>query len=431
MTSQAWSLSSRPDVLTAHTISWLLRRVRSHLRNDSSAPGLGPPPAGALRPGMATVILTMFTDDGRTAGYSGEGDRLVDAVLAAAAGAPPDGSGVRRLQLDIVQGEPLPLTVPGEDGSLPDQESGQVWQRLTSFQDGMIVAYEGREYWLVPNQIQLQGMARVDRDVEPPRPADVMDAVMLRLGLPLSLWREAPVSLWRFQTSAWTEDASLERALPLVQGIIPIEDPAAHGGRDVLVNSALAAGDYLVRTQRPDGSFVYTLDPWLAVRSRTAYNVVRHSGTTAALLELYAATGQERYRMAGERALAHQATWFRPGAAQDLLYVVDRDGKGKLGAMGLALVALTRWLELAPDDATGRADALALARQLVAMQNADGSFESYLRIKGTEPYGSVSLYYPGEAMLALARLARLGLDDGTFMPAAHRGAVYLIQSRRG
>ena len=35
-------------------------------------------------------------------------------------------------------------------------------------------------------------------------------------------------------------------------------------------------------------------------------------------------------------------------------------------------------------------------------------------------------------MLGLARLARLGLDDdGTFRSAAHRGADFLIESRRG
>ena len=100
-------------------------------------------------------------------------------------------------------------------------------------------------------------------------------------------------------------------------------------------------------------------------------------------------------------------------------------------ALGLALLALTRKLEAAPAD-SDRERAAALARQITTLQHPDGSFESYLRIRGDEPHGSVSLYYPGEAMLGLARLDALGLDpDGAFMAAAHRGADFLIASRAG
>ena len=84
--------------------------------------------------------------------------------------------------------------------------------------------------------------------------------------------------------------------------------------------------------------------------------------------------------------------------------MLDVDGKGKLGALGLALLALTRKLEAdsTPED---REHALRIGRQIVAMQQPDGAFDSYLPIRGDEKAGSVSLYYPGEAMLGLARAA--------------------------
>jgi hypothetical protein len=125
----------------------------------------------------------------------------------------------------------------------------------------------------------------------------------------------------------------------------------------------------------------------------------------------------------------HLATWYRPSSQDGHMYVLDKDGKAKLGAFGLALLALSRKLEQAPDPAD-RDRALQLGRQIVAMQQPDGSFDSYLSIKGDEPEGSVSLYYPGEAMLGLARVAALGIDEG-FLAAAHKGADFLIASRQG
>jgi hypothetical protein len=140
-------------------------------------------------------------------------------------------------------------------------------------------------------------------------------------------------------------------------------------------------------------------------------------------------TGDDRFLQSALRAMEHLAGWYRPGNADGLLYVLDKDGKAKLGAFGLALLALSRKLEIAPEPAD-RERALQLGRQVVAMQQPDGAFDSYLPIRGDEPTGSVSLYYPGEAMLGLARVAALGIDDG-FLAAAHRGADFLIASRQG
>jgi len=47
------------------------------------------------------------------------------------------------------------------------------------------------------------------------------------------------------------------------------------------------------------------------------------------------------------------------------------------------------------------------------MQHPDGSFESYLRLRGDERVGGVSLYYPGEAMLGLARAATWASTRGS------------------
>src|SRR6185503_6656751 len=108
--------------------------------------------------------------------------------------------------------------------------------------------------------------------------------------------------------------------------------------------------------------------------------------------------------------------------------VLDDDGKAKLGANGLALLALVTQAEIDPPSGD-RVSAERLANQIVAMQNRDGSFRSYHPVRGDEPEGSVSLYYPGEAILGLVRLYGLN-GDRSLLVAARRGADYLIQSQK-
>ena len=414
------------DVLSAHRAGWLLRWARTKLTGTTPGGALGPPPASVKTPADVTVFLTLYSN-GQTASFRGQGAGLHDATAQAAAAALDRQLTPARLQLDIVAGDPLPLPRPAEDPTPADPAARMLWQRLTSFQDGLVVVHAEQAYWLVASQLLLQGMARQRRDVEPAQPVDILAAAMRALGWQPDAWGDPAVELWSFQTVSWIEESTLTRAIPLVQGVMP----AGAVSRERLLAAAIAGGEYLLRVQREDGSFVYTLDPWLQRRSHNAYNIVRHSGTTAALFEVYAATSDQRFLEAARRGIEFQARWYRPGQQPSLTYVLDKDGKGKLGALGLALLALTRKLDADPRD-HDREHALALARQIVAMQHPDGSFESYLPIKGTEPRGSVSLYYPGEAMLGLARLARLGLDDnGTYRVTAHRGADFLIESRRG
>ena len=411
------------DPLAEHTASWLLRWARTQLDPASQAASLGPPPAGVRHARPATVILTAF--NGRSSiGFSGQGGALLEAVMSAVADALIAAPTALRLQLDIL-GNATPIAKPNSEGKLPNQAARDAWQRLTSWQDGLVVGWESEARWLVPTQLILQGMARDGRDVDEATPQHVLAAAMGHLRLRPTEWRNRAFSLWSFPTEAWIENAARDRALPLIQGVIPVE----YVDRNRMIASARAGGEFLIRIMRDDGSFKYTVDPWLASESKSAYNIVRHAGTAAALFEVAGATGDERFLGAALRAMEFLNGWYRMSDQPGLAYVVDKDGKAKLGAFGLALLALSRKLEAAPEPAD-RERARQLARQIVAMQQPDGSFDSYLPIKGNEPEGSVSLYYPGEAMLGLARIAALGIDEG-FLEAAHRGADYLIASRQG
>jgi uncharacterized protein YyaL (SSP411 family) len=195
-----------------------------------------------------------------------------------------------------------------------------------------------------------------------------------------------------------------------------------------LIAAARAGGDYLVRMQRPDGSFHYSYHARKDRFDSQAYNILRHAGVALSLLELYAATRDIRYLDSARRAIEFLKTRFRPARNKSSFYVLDFDGKAKLGANGLALYVLARQLEL--DAKNGdRKSAVRLASLIRSMQHKDGSFASYYQLHGHEPEGSVSLYYPGEAILGLVALFKI-TGDRRLIDSARRGADYLIESQK-
>jgi hypothetical protein len=178
------------DPLAEHTATWLLRWARTQLDRSSQSVTLGPPPAGVRASRPSLVFLTAY--NGRESrGFSGQGGALLDAVMSAVADALLAEPKAQRLQLDIVEGETRPLVKPDQDGKLPNKTARDEWDRLTSWQDGLIVSREGDARWLMPTQLLLQSMYRPDRETSAETPRDVLAGAMSGLGLRTSTWRNA------------------------------------------------------------------------------------------------------------------------------------------------------------------------------------------------------------------------------------------------
>lgn len=208
----------------------------------------------------------------------------------------------------------------------------------------------------------------------------------------------------------------------------PARVHASELSRAQLIAAARAGGDYLVRIQKPDGSFHYYYDAATDRVEPRRYNIVRHAGTTLSLLDLYAATRDGRYLASSRRAITFLKTRFRSARSGRAVYVLDYDGKAKLGASGLALAALARQIQLDRKFADRR-NATRLANLILALQRKDGSFKMRYRLQESDEDGFESLYYPGEALLGLIRLFKLN-GDQRLLKAARRGAGFLIESQR-
>jgi AMMECR1 domain-containing protein len=414
------------------TAGWLLKQARAYFGGGQigASPDPRAAPVEARQPRRATLFITTFSRGDGSRPALGTGDSLIaalksalDSYLSPESQGKPSGqsterSELDRIQIDILDGDLAPLDKPDHS-----PRSGGIATGLISVgEEGVVVEDGARAHYLLPSEIIYNAIAGAAAERQ--RADDFLDRAMARLGLARGAWRSSQIKLSRFRTLSFVEDASHSRAMKVAGGFVPVEEVEPKR----LLAAARAGGDYLVRVQKPDGSFHYYYD---AVEDRfdsRAYNIVRHAGTAFSLFDLYRATRDTRYLDAARRAVNYLKTRFRPAHADDAVYVLDNDGKAKLGANGLALLALTRQMELDPKSAD-RGSAVKLANLILLMQRKDGSFESYYRIRGDEPRGSASLYYPGEAIFGLVQLFRLNHDRRLFDSARH-GAEYLIESER-
>jgi hypothetical protein len=244
---------------------------------------------------------------------------------------------------------------------------------------------------------------------------------------------------WRFETRSVVESTPPGRALPLMRGMV---ERRASLTADDLMTAARLGADYLVRVLDDRGRFIYayqTLEDKPGKDEDGAdYNMLRHCGTTYALLEAYEAFQDPRYLEAAERALKYLQTRLRrrpawvpvkPGIG-DFVHVIDEDRAelSKLGGAGLALIALSKHAALT-GDGTHLGTMRGIARYILHQQEENGHFLSYFQYKPEQKVGQKDiLYYPGEAMLGLMRLYALD-PDRRWLEAARRGADYLIFTR--
>ena len=197
-----------------------------------------------------------------------------------------------------------------------------------------------------------------------------------------------------------------------------------------LLDAADQGGRYLLRHQRKDGGFDYSYEPKKDTVSAD-YNLLRHAGSCYALVELYQTTGNDEYRAAADRGLDYLLTFGRPPKEIDRAAafeaIVSPGEEAKLGGAALAILAMVQYQRATEaDDRLDRSRSM--ARFLLFQQEADGHFQSKYFYGPPDSKPFESIYYPGEAILALVRLYRVDPQD-TWLAAARAGADWLINVR--
>ena len=214
---------------------------------------------------------------------------------------------------------------------------------------------------------------------------------------------------------------------PRLDGTAEIDEVAL---ANLAFERARLGARWLAGDVRENGAFYYTYDPVADAYEEYEYNEVRHAGTTYALFQVYGATGGEELLEAGERAV--RAIDYQSQAVEGSGRAFVYEYRTKLGGQALALVALLERRRVTQDTSY---DELIedLATFLLSMEIEEEPgryYQSYDvpdRRRLLEPDSN---YYPGEALLALTRLAQ-HFPEGPYLEAAKRAADYLIYERDG
>jgi hypothetical protein len=196
----------------------------------------------------------------------------------------------------------------------------------------------------------------------------------------------------------------------------------------VLQAVRLTQEHYFKHLVRKNGRMVYSFLP-RENRQEKKYNILRHAGTVYAMLETCELLPDPGLMTSIRSTLQYLADAAVPVTCQhqECRAIVEKDAI-KLGGNGLAIVALAKYTQI-----TGRNEYLPLmqdlARWIQLAQAESGRFAIHKQVFSTgEVTDFVSGYYPGEAMLAMARLYQLDGNE-RWLDVAEGSAHYLINIR--
>ena len=226
-----------------------------------------------------------------------------------------------------------------------------------------------------------------------------------------------------FRTISWFFDGTTFRHLyrgHRIPGTITQES---------LRESLRIAGRYLTSSVSESGHMIYTYDPTTSEQP-DAYNILRHAGTAFSMFDLYRTTKHKELLNAAQRARTYllEQVWPWPTDGAEAATVAFGT-KMKLGGTALAVIMLVSEMQ-ATDDRQYLDVAQKLSRYLELQQRDDGSFISSRNRRDGSERDFVSIYYPGEAILALVRMHSID-GDSRWLDVAEDAARYLIEDRDG
>ncbi len=211
-----------------------------------------------------------------------------------------------------------------------------------------------------------------------------------------------------------------EDEVPTFEFIREYDLPVNLSANSSILESITLAGEYLLNHLDSQGRFDYLYNG-SSGKSMGGYNGLRHAGTSYSLALIFKYTGEERFfngTMASINYLLFKYLHFEGMGISRFAYI-ESEGRIKLGGAALALLALVEARRICPgvdlmDEIYGLADFI------LRMQYENGSFQCYFREKDNH-----NDYYPGEALLALAKVHDLTGEE-RYLASLERGLDFYV-----
>ncbi|MCA9583804.1 MAG: hypothetical protein KC657_00425 [Myxococcales bacterium] len=289
---------------------------------------------------------------------------------------------------------------------------------LVSGRDGVVGELAGQTAWVTPDDLLArqaydQGATFLDPTVSfGTHRATVVALLAERLG----------TSVGEVERYARVRRVSMVREPDADGATYPRRASPGRPERAAVERAVHEAATHLARGVDGAGRFRYAI---LAPTNQTlsGYNWPRHSGTTYFLAQA-AHVGDDAFvRAAALRA----AGMLREDAMRDCgdARCIADDDTADVGSSALALVALTELVATGADRSYLPA-VVDLAAFLRSQQRADGEFMHFYERAARRAVDKQTMYYSGEATLALARAHRV-TGDARDLDAARAGLRHLVR----
>ena len=355
---------------------------------------------------------------------SGKGDDLYDSIVAAAEDLKSQGridyadkdATEFRVRVDVVTGTEKKHFK--EEVYLPPRESIGTWGIVMQDAEGRVTFVTGAE---------IHEQAVYDNKKKGLPTDKLIERLASRADGPSVIRPDAWFS--RVHCRSYIEGIEGRGVVELYRNrTTPNDEPAPEN----LAKSSRAAADYIARIIDDRGKHNYLYHPHQD-RDSSSYNMLRHGGTTYALMQAYDRFRDPAYKEASERSFEYLLgrTELRedPGPWGPNYRFLIEDRKAKLGGSGLALVAMCQYTE-ATGDQRYMKEMKEFARFIVRMQDpGNGKLVSYFDYGPTaEIPDKDSIYYPGEALYGLGKFYFID-PDPLWKATAVKGADWLIYER--
>lgn len=167
----------------------------------------------------------------------------------------------------------------------------------------------------------------------------------------------------------------------------------------------------LMDMEQDNGKFIYGYNI-MTGHEFTSYNILRHSGTIWSMIKYYQINPNELLKQKIDKALEYLISNII--IKDNIAYVVENKSlEIKLGGNGLALITLSEYLNTFNDNKYFEI-AQKLANGIISMQNNDGSFIHVLNLDGSTKENFRTVFYDGEATLALLKFYQISNDNACF-----------------